>query len=142
VAAFGPVGQADGENPQNASQALSGDAATPWLSDWYASPDFFDLPVGTGLLLDMGHTVSISSVRVSLNGRGADLELRAGSKPAPTWLPEVAAVSDAGGTVRLQPNAPVHVRYVLIWFTQLPPDPAGTYQASVYQVTVQGQPAA
>jgi len=142
VAAFGPNGRPDGENPQNAARALSGDAATPWLSDWYASPDFFDLPVGTGLLLDMGRTVSVTSVRVSINGHGADLELRAGSQPTPAWLPEVAAVSAAGGTVRLHPNAPVHVRYLLIWFTHLPPDPAGTYQASIYQITVQGHPAA
>jgi hypothetical protein len=52
----------------------------------------------------------------------------------------VAGVSDAGGTVQLQPSAPVHVRYVLIWFTALPPTPAGTYQASIYQVVIQGQP--
>jgi hypothetical protein len=140
VMAFGPAGAADGQNPQNAARALSGDAATPWLSDWYASPDFFDLPKGTGLLLDMGRTVTVTSVRVSINGHGADLQLRAGSQPTPARLPEVASAPDVGGTVQLHPNAPVHVRYVLIWFTQLPPDGAGTYQASVYRVIVQGQP--
>ena len=50
----------------------------------------------------------------------------------------MASASNAGGTVRLQPGTPVHVRYVLIWFTKLPPDNAGTYQASVYRITVQG----
>ena len=140
VTAFGPQGTADGQNPQNAARALSGDAATPWLSDWYASPDFFDLPAGTGLLVDMGRTVTVASVQVSLNGHGATLQLRAGARPAPAWLPVVAAVSDTGGVVRLTPKAPVHVRYLLLWFTHLPPDGAGTYQASVYQITVKGQP--
>jgi hypothetical protein len=140
VTAFGPQGTADGQNPQNAALALSGDAATPWLSDWYASPDFFDLPAGTGLLVDMGRTVTVASVQVSLNGHGASLQLRAGAKPGPAWLPVVAAVSDAGGVVRLAPGVPVHVRYLVVWFTRLPPDGAGTYQASVYQVTVKGQP--
>jgi hypothetical protein len=42
--------------------------------------------------------------------------------------------------VQLPLSTPVHVRYLLIWFTKLPPDPAGTYQASVYKITVQGQP--
>jgi len=140
VTAFGPQGTADGQNPQNAARALSGDAATPWLSDWYASPDFFDLPAGTGLLVDMGRTVTVASVQVSLNGHGATLQLRAGARPAPAWLPVVAAVSDTGGVVRLTPKAPVHVRYLLLWFIRLPPDGAGTYQASVYQVTVKGQP--
>ena len=140
VAAFGPGGLADGQNPQHATLAVSGNAATPWLSDWYVSPDFYDLPAGTGLLLDMGRTVTVTSVRVSLNSHGADLELRAGSKPIPAWLPVVASASNVGGTVQLYPSAPLHVRYVLIWFTHLPPDTAGTYRASVYQVIVKGQP--
>jgi hypothetical protein len=140
VAAFGPAGTADGDNPQNASLALSGDPATPWYSDWYASPDFYDMPPGTGLLLDMGRTMTISSVQASIAGHGSDLQLRAGAKPELTWLPQVAAATDAGGTVRLLPHAPVRVRYLLLWFTYLPPDPAGTYQASVYRIVVQGQP--
>jgi hypothetical protein len=140
VAAFGPGGLADGQNPQHTALAVSGNAATPWLSDWYVSPDFYDLPAGTGLLLDMGRTVTVTSVRVSLNSHGADLQLRAGSKPLPSWLPVVASTSNVGGTVQLHPGAPLHVRYVLVWFTQLPPDGSGTYQASVYQVIVKGQP--
>ena len=140
VAAFGPGGLADGQNPQHAVLAVSGNAATPWLSDWYVSPDFYDLPAGTGLLLDLGHTMTVTSVRVSLNSHGADLQLRAGGKPIPASLPVVASASNVGGTVQLQPSAPLHVRYVLIWFTRLPPDAAGTYQASVYQVIVKGQP--
>jgi hypothetical protein len=140
VTAFGPAGTADGQHPQTVARALSGHAATPWVSDWYVSPDFFELPQGTGLLLDLGRTVTVTSVQVSLNGHGAALQLRVGAKPIPAWLPEVASASNAGGTVQLHPAAPVHVRYILIWFTKLPPDGAGTYQASVYQITVQGQP--
>jgi hypothetical protein len=141
VAAFGPAGTTDGDNPGNVAQAVAGDPAIPWDTDWYASPDFFDLQGGTGLLLDMGRTVTVSSVDVSLGGEpGASLQLRAGSEPTLAWLPTVAGVSDAGGTVQLRPTAPVHVRYVLIWFTNLPPNPDGTYQASIYQVVIQGQP--
>jgi hypothetical protein len=141
VAAFGPGGTADGNNPQNVAQAVAGDPAAPWHTDWYASPDFFDMAPGTGLLLDLGQAVTVTSVDVSLGGEpGASLQLRAGREPALAALPAVAGVSGAGGTVQLRPSAPVHVRYVLIWFTTLPPDPAGTYQASVYQVIVQGRP--
>jgi hypothetical protein len=141
VAAFGPGGTADGNNPENVAQAVAGDPAAPWHTDWYASPDFFDMTPGTGLLLDLGQTVTVTSVDVSLGGEpGASLQLRAGSEPALAALPTVAGVSGAGGTVQLRPSAPVRARYVLIWFTTLPPDPAGTYQASVYRVTVQGRP--
>jgi hypothetical protein len=144
VAAFGPAGTADGENPQYAALAVAGRAANPWYSYVSASPVVPGPTPGTGLLLDMGRTVTVTSVRVSMNGdRGAALQLRAGAKPILSWLPPIASASatasGASGTLLLQPRAPVQVRYVLIWFTQLPPDLAGTYQASVYQVTVLGQ---
>ena len=141
VAAFGPAGPADGDNPQLAALAVGRNPATPWYSQWYATPGFGDLKAGTGLLLDMGRTVTVSSVRLLLvSHSGADLALRAGSKPVLSLLPQVASASNAGSTVHFQLGAPAHVRYVLIWFTKLPPDTAGTYQASVYKIIVQGQP--
>jgi putative peptidoglycan lipid II flippase len=89
----------------------------------------------------MGRTVTVASVRLSLVSRsGTDLQLRAGSRPIQAYLPQVASSPGTGGTVQLLLSAPVHVRYVLIWFTKLPPDAAGTYQAGVYKITVQGQP--
>ncbi len=55
-------------------------------------------------------------------------------------LRQVAASTGAGGTVKLALATPVHARYLLIWFTTLPQDASGTYQASVYAITVKGQP--
>jgi len=139
VAAFGPAGLGDGDDPQRAALAIDGDPARPWISQWYATARFGALKSGTGLLLDMGRTVTVASVRISLTSHsGADIRLRAGSKPVPAWLHRVATASNAGGTVRLQPGSPVRVRYVLIWFTKLPPDNTGNYQAGVYRITVQG----
>ena len=140
VAAFGPAGTADGDDPQRASFATAGHAATPWYSDWYTTSDFGHLKNGTGLLLDMGHTVTISSVRLSLGGHpGASLQLRAGTSPVMADLHTVAATAAAGGTVELTLATPAHARYLLIWFTKLPPDNAGTYQAAVYAIHVTGQ---
>jgi len=138
VAAFGPAGLADGDDPQRAALAIGGDPAQPWISQWYATARFGALKKGTGLLLDMGRPVTVTSVRVSLVNSGANIRLRAGSKPVPAWLHTVASVSGAGRTARLQPGTPAHARYLLIWFTKLPPDNAGTYQAAVYRITVQG----
>lgn len=140
VAAFGPAGTADGDDPQRASFALAGDAATPWYSDWYATSDFGHLQAGTGLLLDMGRTVTISSVRLSLGAaRGASLELRVGSRPVLADLHTVARTTGASGTVELSLKSPARARYLLIWFTKLPPDNSGTYQAAVYAIHVTGQ---
>jgi hypothetical protein len=88
----------------------------------------------------MGRTVTISSVRLSLGGaRGADLQLRAGGTPALADLHTVATSAGAGGTVELSLTSPAHARYLLIWFTKLPLDSTGTYQASIYAITVRGQ---
>jgi len=136
VAAFGPSG---GDDPQNAALAVSGNPATPWRTDWYTSPSFGNLYDGTGLLLDMGHTVTVSSVRLSLGLPGADLQLRAGGTPVLADLHPVATSTGAGRTVQFSLTSPAHARYLLIWFTKLPPDNAGTYQASIYRITVRGQ---
>jgi hypothetical protein len=42
--------------------------------------------------------------------------------------------------VRLRLATPAHGRYVLVWFTRLPQDQAGTFQAGVYHVSPQGHP--
>jgi hypothetical protein len=140
VEAFGPDGTANGDNPQTAGRVLA-DPADGWLSQWYATPNFGDLKRGTGLLIDMGRTVTIATVRLTLGGYpGANLELRLGAAPDLGALPVVASASNAGTVLSLPLKAPVRARYVLLWFTKLPPDGAGTYQAFVHGVTVQGQP--
>ncbi len=138
--AFGPRGTADGDNPQVAQYAIT-HASSPWQTDWYASPRFGLLKSGTGLLLDMGKTVTISSVRIDLSPyRGADLQLRLGDAPELTDLRVAARAADVGGTVQLTPRSALRARYVLIWFTLLPPNGAGTYQEAVYRVVVDGRP--
>jgi hypothetical protein len=138
--AFGPDGTADGDNPQNAGRVLA-DPASGWLTQWYATPNFGALKQGTGLLLDMGRTVTIATVRVTMGGYpGANLELRLGTIPELGALPVVAAASNAGTVLSLPLKTPARARYVLLWFTKLPPDGAGTYQVYVHGVTVRGQP--
>ena len=138
---FDPYGAGQGENNQLAYLAIDGDPATAWHTEWYASASFGNLKLGTGLLLDMGRTVTISTVRVLL-GRlpGADFQVRIGAVASLTGLPAVAQAADAGGQVSLHLTTPARGRYVLIWFTQLPPADAssGTFQASVYNVSLEG----
>jgi hypothetical protein len=132
--ALGPGGTADGDNPQDARLALSGNPATPWRIYWYATAAFGNLKAGTGLLLDLGRTLTVTSAIIQLgNTPAAVLQLRAGTTPAD--LATVAGDSDASGLVRLRLRSPVRARYLLIWFTGLPSDGNGTYQAAVSAVT-------
>ena len=100
VVAFGPGGPSTGDNPQQAAQAIDGSAAagTGWQTNWYLSPDFGNLQAGTGLLLDLGQTETVTSVQVTLGPTpGATLQLRAGSAPALADLATVARATDAEG---------------------------------------------
>jgi hypothetical protein len=134
--AFGPNG---GDNPQLAHLVLSGRPAAGWHSDWYTSARFGNLYPGTGLLLNMGRTVAITSAQINLgNATGARLQLRVGSRPALAHLPAVAHASGAGGVVRLRLHHPVRGHYVLVWFTRLPTDRSGSFQAHVYRISLQG----
>jgi cytoskeletal protein RodZ len=138
VAAFGAGGPATGDNPQHAAMAVDGSHATAWHSDWYTTAAFGNLKPGTGLLLDMGRRVTITSAQITLGIPGASVQLRAGNVPALANLREVASTAGAGGIVGMWPSAPVRARYVLLWFTKLPPDDQGTYQAAVYSVHLHG----
>lgn len=138
--AFGPNGTVDGDNPQIAARVLT-NPAMGWLTQWYATPNFGALKPGTGLLFDMGRTVTISTVRLTLGSTpGADVQLRLGSAPDSGALHAVTTATAAGGELSLPLTAPVRARYVLVWFTKLPSDGAGTFQALVHQVVVTGQP--
>ena len=130
AAAFGPNGTSDGDNPQLAGAVLT-DPASGWMTDWYASAEFGSLKQGTGLLLDMGKNVTISSVQVRLGTTtGASIELLTGTQPTMSAFRLTVAQQDVGGTVTLVPAKSLIARYVLLWFTKLPPDGNGTYQAA------------
>ncbi len=141
ASAFGPAGSGSGDNPQTAAMAIDASTATAWQTDWYRSAEFGNLKTWSGLLIDMGHAVRITSVRILLGSTpGADLAVRTEKVPSPATDQNQASASNAGGVVRLDLARPKRARYLLIWFTVLPPDPAGTFQVSVYNVSVRGTP--
>jgi cytoskeletal protein RodZ len=139
VAAFRPL--STGDDPQNAYLAIDGRHGTAWRTNWYTTAQFGNLYGGTGLLLDMGHPVTVTGIRVTLGAAtGANFQVRVGDQPHLWALRPVAGSAGPGGIVRLGLSHPTRGRYVLVWFTKLPRDPAGTYQAAIYGVGVKGQP--
>jgi len=137
---FGVMGAGLGDNSAEADLAIDGSLATAWQTDWYATARFGNLYAGSGLLLDMGRAVTVSALRVRLGpADGASFQVRIGDLPTLAALPSVAGAADAGGVVPLRLARPARGRYVLIWFTTLPPDQAGTFQpdqAGTFQVSV------
>jgi cytoskeletal protein RodZ len=140
AAAFSPSGAGQGDNPALAPLATDANPTTAWHTDWYANAHLGNLYPGTGLLVDLGRPVTITAAQLTLGtARGASFQLRVGAAPALADLPPVAHAANTGGVVRLRLITPAHGRYLLIWFTSLPPDPAGTFQASVYNIRLEGR---
>ncbi len=136
---FNPYGTGP-ENSQLAPLAIDTRLATAWTTQWYETANFGGLKPGTGLLLDMGRAVTVTRVRLLLgSARGADVQLRAGTVATSlNDLPPVSHATGVGGAVLLRLRRPVNARYLLIWFTRLPPDTSGTFQASIYNVRLEG----
>ena len=100
---------------------------------------FGNLKPGTGLLLDMGRPVTITSAQIMLGAMaGADFQLRGGGEPVLADLQPVASATGAGGLVTMRPARPAKARYLLLWFTRLPPDSSGTFEVIVYDVRLHG----
>lgn len=95
---------------------------------------------GTGLLLDLGRPVTITSIRLDLaQYQGANLQIRIGDSTDPGDLKVAATVKDTGGVLRLTLHRPASARYLLVWFTLLPPNGSGQYEESVSSAGVNGR---
>lgn len=133
---FDPYG-ADGEEmPDVVSAAIDAKGDTAWTTDTYYSPDL-DGKAGTGIILDLGTAQPVSAVRLELMGTGSSIQVRISSeivKKPKKWL-LLANAEGIGTAIDLRAPRPVVGRYVLIWFTRIPPQD-GIYQGGLRDVTV------
>ncbi|HEX6934685.1 MAG TPA: protein kinase family protein [Streptosporangiaceae bacterium] len=134
------------EESQDAHYAIDGSMRTDWSSQWYASPEFGQLKAGSGLMVDMGRPVRFSSVTVTFNAaQGAQVKLLVGNSSARSKenldsMTTVASASNPTGTVTFRITSKTTGRYLVVWFTRLPPQPgsSGKYEAQVFNVAIRG----
>jgi cytoskeletal protein RodZ len=120
--AFGPDGISDGDNPSSAGNLASASPDASWSTDWYATAQFGDLKNGTGLLLDLGSEATVARIALNMSQpSGAGIELMTGNTPELSDLSVVASGENIGGDVVLNVTKPAKVRYLVVWFTTLPP---------------------
>jgi putative peptide zinc metalloprotease protein len=140
------LGQDPGnEDSAEAAYAIDGNPATAWLTQYYlGSPFFGGLKKGAGLILDMGRPVTVSSVTITFGrARGADVSVEVGNhnRLAAATLPTFTTVASAdgvGGTHTFTAGRAVRGRYVLIWFTKLPPAGPGWFAAKIFSIVIRG----
>jgi hypothetical protein len=140
-----PTEDPGNENSSSAVNLLNGSKAG-WTTDWYGSAEFGGYKTGTGLILDMGKPVRITSVQIQFGSvPGADVELKVGNSNVRSAANEesmttVATASGVSGLETFTIAKPVTGQYLVIWFTQLPPmaHTHGRYQAQVFSIIVRG----
>jgi hypothetical protein len=143
--AFGPNG---GDNAGQAGLAIDSSPATDWTTDSYqTSPHFGNLYGGTGLMLDMGRRINVSSVTVTFgNVPGTHVRIEVGNtgtgtgRAVPPGFTTLDRSGNAAGAVTFTGHGSVPGRFILIWFTKLAPQSGspGHYQADVFNVAVRG----
>jgi Dolichyl-phosphate-mannose-protein mannosyltransferase len=131
------------EASTNASLAIDNNLSTAWKTQWYlGDPVFGGLKRGSGLILDMGRTVRLSSVQVTFGPvPGADVQIKVGNSDPRSAavvgaMTTVVRADNIGGTHTFTSRRWATGRYVLIWFTRLPPEAGepGRYQAEIFNV--------
>jgi serine/threonine protein kinase len=150
---FDALNPSDGgdENSAQAENVLNGGHGGWVTQQYYGSPYFGGLKKGTGLLLNMGKPVRVTSVTVTFGDvPGANVEILEGSSDARSQanlaaMTPVASAKDVSGKYTFTVARPVNDQYLVIWFTKLPPMAGGhghkgqaAYMAQVYNVAVTG----
>jgi len=143
-----PSDDSGNENDNLANLAIDSSPSTFWHTQFYVgNPVFGGIKTGTGLILDMGSKVKLASVQVTFGSiPGADVQIKVGNSNvrAPSVMSSfttVASATDVGGVHTFTVHSSATGRYVLIWFTKLPPQSAGStnqFQAKIYNVIVRG----
>ena len=133
-----PPGDGD-EKADMVQLAIDGKAGTAWETEGYNSARFGRLKPGVGLIIDMGSRVAVQSVGVDLAGRpGASFAVRVSDTPGGGSFRTLGKVSNANVRPVVRGSKPIDGRYVILWFTELPPD-GGRYRAHVAEVEIRGK---
>jgi hypothetical protein len=140
-----PVGATAADNSGAAAAAIDSSSTTDWHSQFYiGNPVFGGLKKGSGLVIDMGTKVRLSQVKVQFGTTGASsVRIGIGNSDDPTsdsGFTTVASSSAAQGTTKFNVSSSATGRYVMIWYTKLPPlaGSSDQYEAQVYNVVVRG----
>ncbi len=136
------------ETSNGAGLAIDSNPRSAWQTQYYiGNPVFGGLKSGSGLLLDMGKSVRLNSVTIQFGPTsGADVAIKVGndgsrSQSSLATFTTVAQANGLGGTHTFSSQSSATGRYVLIWFTRLPPKahgPKNQFEAEIFNIIVKG----
>jgi serine/threonine protein kinase len=118
VTGYDPQGTGTpGEDNVHAPNATDGDATSYWSTEHYTTPQFGNLKMGVGLLLDAGHAVALKSITVTTDTPGYTAEIQAGDSSAGPFATDSSSKQVGARTVfTLRGKS---ARYYVVWITSL-----------------------
>jgi hypothetical protein len=145
--ALNPNGDPQDENSFQAPNILDGNPQGWSTQQYERSPFFGNLKKGTGLILTMAGPVQVLSITVKFGSvPGADVEIKVGNSNARTpanvdSMATIASATNVSSLYTFTADKAVTGRYIVIWFTKLPPmaKTPGKYMGQVFSVSVKGR---
>ncbi|MEZ5177418.1 MAG: hypothetical protein R2746_03810 [Acidimicrobiales bacterium] len=140
VADFDPYGDGDRhEHPELLPNVIDDDPATVWTTENYRAADL-GAKEGVGLVVTMAEPVEVQALELTTPAGGwtAQVYVVDGDPPSDLagWGDPVATAADVPTGMSDVNVGGRRGKAVLIWFTQLVPNDAGTHSAALSSVVV------
>jgi len=148
AAAFDPTADKGNgeENDDQVPLSHDGKPDTAWRTSTYLNKATFGgLKAGVGVVYDLGESVDVRTVELTLEGNPSSIQILApktdaGGVSAPKdsvsdWM-VVAQDDKAGTTVSLSTPQAIPTRWVLVYFTSLPNIGGNRYRGGIAEVVI------
>jgi len=137
---FDPQGDPPEENTDLAPLAVDGDPATTWRTVTYdqdLGPG--GLKTGVGLTIDLGSSVEVGEVDLTLVGAPTGVSLYL-TETTPTGVRDLTPLEEVAAKSRqvITLDEPATGRYLVVWLTSLPALAEGGFRGEVAEVMVRG----
>jgi hypothetical protein len=129
-----PQGRHDTTIGKRLGVIADGRTGEAWETQTYADVNFGRYARALGVVLDMGRTVEVSSVKIAAPEGGGTIQVKAGDQREPGAMTGLGSQRANAGETTVKPASRARARYILVWFTELPPSRKG----KISEVTVYG----
>ncbi len=126
----------ENEHPEAVDLAFDQDPSTFWFTRTYQSATFAGLGKdGIGFAVKLEQVAPVSTVYLSTNNTGGNVEVRATDPKDPT-KGKVLASAALDNELTLDLSETVEAEHIVLWFTELPSTPDGKNRVELREITL------
>lgn len=129
-----PLGD-NNEHPELQGAAIDGDSTSSWYTRSFNSSQFGGYKTGIGYAVTLTAPADVSTVFLTTNSSGGNVEVRATDPSTPTEGEVLASGPLAPETV-LTLSTTVTTQTIVLWFTDLPAMPSGKYRVELFEIAL------